>query len=428
MRSRFSGTGRIFSASIRAAVCAFFLFCAANSSPAADDGSMSPSRPSASVRVFTAADAVFYGIRNNQQILVANEDVEIAKAKIRETHALVFPKIDFNLNASKYDTATPFILSDALGSIYYDASRAPSENYTAKFTMAQYIYAGGRYTSNMRLAKTNLRVAETNREILLSNVRAEVKKAFYRLIYASARLSDMKKEAARLSSGGRSADGELLAALRRDIISAEKNYAAARLGFLSTAGLELNTIFEISGALKIDLPTALEADKLVAQAYQYRRELSRVAIQETIDSLAVSLLQTEKFPAVTLGGTYEFVDVNRSDSRKNWAMFLNLNLPVFDGWASWARLDARKSHARQSGIKKTDAEDAISYEVRLAVLTLEAAAKKVKHDEDRLAEALSAKPVNPRAVYLASMDILDSRLEAVTSLINLELAVGKEIS
>ncbi|MDI6757141.1 MAG: TolC family protein [Endomicrobiia bacterium] len=383
--------------------------------------------PASAVRIFSVADAVFYGIRNNQQILVANEEIEIARAKIRETHALVFPKIDFNLNASKYETATPFVLSDALGSIYYDARRSPSENYTAKFTLAQYLYAGGRYTSNMRLARTNMRVAETNKEILVSHVRAEVKKAFYRLIHALARLDEMKKEAARLELSQNSSDKDILISLKRDILMTEKDSAAERLGFLSAAGLELNTFFETSGTLEKDMPSSLDADKLVAQAYQYRRELSKVAIQETIDSLAVSLLQTERFPAVSLGGTYELVDINRSDSRKNWAMFMNLNLPIFDGWASWARLDSRKSHARQSAIRKTDAEDSISYEVRLAVLNCETSAKKVKYDAERLAAILSSPSSSPRSIFLARLDLLDSRLWAVACLINLELAVGKEI-
>ena len=409
-------------------------------------GKESESNSKSALRVFNIRDAVFYGLKNNQQMLIALEDIEIARAKIRETNALIFPKIDFNLHAAQYESLAPFTLSDSLGSAYYEARPFRSENYTARFMLSQYIYAGGKYTSNMRLARTNLLIAETTKDILAAKVRADIKKAFYELLYARTRdellrseikrLSDLLPSEGRQPAGNKSGSDEIqgmLSELRRLSYSSESNLAAAQLKFLSAMGLELNTQFDIDGDLEIEFKD-YDVDKLIAQAYQFRSELNKVAIQETIDSLSVSLLQAERFPSIMMGGLYEFADANRSDNKKNWAMFVNLNLPVFDGWASWARLDIKKSQARQNSIRRVDAEDSIAGEVRLAFIAYESSRKKVKYDEETLAKIKSAvsdkTPLSDgiyNKIFRARLNLLESRLEAALALVNLEKAVGKEL-
>jgi len=395
-------------------------------------------------RSFNIKEAVFYGLKNNQQMLIALEDIEIARAKIREANALIYPKIDFNLHAAQYESFTPFTLTDTLGSSYYEPHGARSENYTARFMLSQYLYAGGKYTSNMRLAKTNLRVAETTRDILTSKVRAEIKKSFYELLYADSKdkliTEEMEwlgvfitEQRLRNNTAAVQRAQSRLAGIKRESYSSQKELLLAKIKFLTAMGMELNTDFVIDGSLEVDFKN-YEVEILIAQSYQSRAELNKVAMQETIDTLGVSLLQAERFPSIMMGGIYEFADANRSDSKKNWAMFVNLNLPIFDGWASWARLDIKKSQLRQNNIRKVDVEDAIASEVRLAHITYESAVKKARYDKELLdsllqyqTQSVSNNDEARSQIFQQRLNYLASQLEAIVAFINLEKAVGKEL-
>lgn len=375
-------------------------------------------------RIFSVNDAVFYGLKNNQQVLIANEDVEIAKARIRETLALNFPKVDFNFNASQYETMSPFVLPYSLGSVYYPPNAVTSSNYAARFSVLQYLYAGGKYTSSYKMAKTNFLISEMNREIQVFQAKADIKKAFYELIHAKQKFKLYKEEINALDKLNDARYNEWLRELKRQYFDVSVELENAKLNFLSKIGLELDTAFDVTGTLEVELGD-YELSKLLAWANQYRKEINMGAIQETIDALSVTLLQSEKYPAITLGGTYEFLDVNLAENKKNWAMYLNLNLPIFDGWASWSRLAAKKSQAKQSGIKKIGVEDAIALEVRSSYAAYNISRQKVKFDEENLKQA--GESPDKKKVFMLKLNLINSRLDAIINQIQLEKAVGKEL-
>ncbi len=378
-----------------------------------------------SSRTFGLNDSIFYAMKNNQQILVANEDVEIAKARIMETRALNFPKIDFNFNASQYETMSPFMLSDYLGSVYYPKKGGLSSNYAARFSILQYLYAGGRYTSNFKLAKTNLQASEANRDIVVAMVKYEVKKVYYNLLYAKEKYRLWDDEIKAIAKQKVPRYNDWVVELNRERYNAKILLEIARLNFLSKLGIELNTDFDVTGSIEIELKS-FDINKLFAISYQYRKELNAVAIQETIDSLSVSLLQTEKYPTITLGGTYELPEINLSKGTKNWAVYINLNLPIFDGWASWARLSAKKSHLKQSGLRKTIIDDTIALDVRRSYLAYEVSKEKLKFDSENL-ERFIAQGADRKKIFAAKNNLLESKLDVALSYIQLEKAVGKEL-
>lgn len=379
---------------------------------------------SQSKRIFTLDDALFFATRNNQQLRIANDEIAIAKSRIKEARAMIFPKIDFNFNISRYEITSPFVLFDDLGSVYYGK---PSRELfsTARLSAYQYLYAGGKATSNLRLARTNLLVSEANREIILSQLRFETKKAFYKLLYAQEVFNLYESEINYLSKLKRPDDSEWLKELKRELFDIKAKRESAKLHFLHTIGLELDTNFELKGTLDIEFKDH-DINKLLAQTLQYRQELNKVAIQETIDALSVSLLQTERLPKIILGGTYELYDMSLLENRRNWALYLNLNLPIFDGWASWSRLSVKKLQLEQSKKKKVKIKDALHLEVRTAFINYESARKKLEYDKKMLKE--STEDADRKKNFTLKLRLLASKLSTAISHTELEKAVGKDLN
>ena len=107
---------------------------------------------SATERMFTLEDSISFGIKNSQQLLALNEDIEVAKLRVDEARSNIFPRIDLNFNASKFENQFPTVLAPTFNSLYLPGGKN-DQYYSAKATMWQYLYAGGRYSTTLDLAK-----------------------------------------------------------------------------------------------------------------------------------------------------------------------------------------------------------------------------------------------------------------------------------
>ncbi|MBK9922851.1 MAG: TolC family protein [Elusimicrobia bacterium] len=129
-------------------------------------------------------------------------------------------------------------------------------------------------------------------------------------------------------------------------------------------------------------------------------EIRGTEYQREMDRLAVNLSEAERFPVVALMAGYEAQRPGLPLDPNFWNATLNVNLPIFDGFASRARIRQTRIAANQSRIERAAIEDKIAREVRTAHADLiywqdEAAAR--RDDWDRLAELTRGMPgIDPR--------------------------------
>ena len=307
-------------------------------------------------RVFTLEDGISTAMMNSQDVLLAKEQLQYSKQSIDEVKGQIYPKIDLNLSASRFDNAIPTVLPPSFSSIYLPAGNVNSY-YTGRLALWQYLYAGGRYKTNLRLAEIKYSETQSQYEAMKNKIELEVKKAFYESLAIKEKIRIFERAAA----GGGSARFRLEAA------KAKHNYEKALLKFVSTIGLELDTSIDIKGELIAPNET-YELEKCLAWAYQYRPELRQTQFQETMDGLRVNLSLIERFPTITLGANLDRVGNDLTFDQKSWNATINMNLPLFDGWTSRARIRERKNQARQGQLIRAQIEDQIRFEVRDAFL------------------------------------------------------------
>lgn len=310
--------------------------------------------------VMTLDESINCGLHNNQELLALQEQISLSQQRISEAMAQIYPKIDFNLSTSQFNNDTPIVLSPSFNSVYLPDNKADLF-YSTRFSLWQYLYAGGRHTTTVRLAEINLSHAKSQADIVKNKIVRDVKKIFYFCVQSQ---EIIKVYEAALKD---SRDPKEAIRLKYELVRIKYEYDKQKLEFLNTTGLELNTFFVIKGELK-EPAEQYDLNKCLAWAFQYRPELQQTQFQETIDSLRVHLSLTERYPTITLGANYEWAGDKFPLSQTNWNATINLNVPVFDGWASWSRVKQRKFQAREGKIRRARIEDQIRYEVRDAYM------------------------------------------------------------
>lgn len=341
--------------------------------------SRSLSRAQEPERTLSLEESVRLALSNSHQLLLTQEDVNVATQRVRQAQTLFFPKLDFNASVSKFrveEADRPLLLQPSLAPNLITAS--PRENfYTARADIIQTIYAGGRHRNTLRLAKVALERARSAHDALGAQVAVEAKEAFYHLLlaqekgrlYAAAlrQLQTLGEKGTGLSGASRLRwEGERLS-LRAEAARCRNEEEQARLAFLNALNLELRTSVALQGELKTT-PIELDLQKVLAWADQYRPELRQTEFQEEIDALGISLSLAERTPTVSLGATYERSDHDLAFRTANWAGTVNVNLPfsISDAFYGWARVRERRAQYRQASLRKTNQSDNVHYQVRQA--------------------------------------------------------------
>jgi outer membrane protein len=365
-------------------------------------------------RVFSLEQSLSAGMNNNQEILSLKEGVLIAQQTINEAQAQILPKIDYNFNASKFDNDVPDILGKSLGFGYLPAENR-NQYYLTGFSLWQYLYAGGRYKTNLQLAQINMSQAQSRLEAAKLRVTMDIKDAFNSYLITRSKIEVVEKSVKELR--------EPLELLKAESQLRELKHELAKneLKFLETTGLELDTPVKITGEL---IPPTQDYDVNIclAWAFQYRPELKVTQFQETIDSLQVNLSIIERYPTVTLGADYEWIGDQWPLDRHNWNATLNLNLPIFDGLASWAKIKQKQSQARQGKIERSRIQDKIRLEVRESFLDY--SFWKTQAQELKEKSVTYKTPSDRREAQILWLEALEKALVSETSL---EWAIGKSL-
>jgi len=377
-------------------------------------------------KTFTLDEAVITGLHNDQEYLALQEQVSFAQQRINEARALVYPKIDFNASASRFNNEQPIVLSPSFNSIYLPPG-SRDMYYTTRFSLWQYLYAGGKYTTNLRLAEINLSQAQSQADALRNKIVLEVKKSFYDCLFQHEKINACEKALAEAAAPGEKNNAvrgrAVLFAyhLKKNILEAKHDYEKCRLEFLKTVGSELNAVVDLSEG-ETWVVGDYDLNKCLARATQYRPELRQTQFEETIDSLRVNLSMMERYPTVTLGANYEWAGDNFPLNNKNWNATINFNVPIFDGWASWARIKQRRNQAREGKIRRAKIEDQIRFDVREAYMDY-------TFWRDRMTEPLQAPAgQEPEEKLEAAIAALETRRNAIISTATLEWAIGGPFS
>lgn len=316
-------------------------------------------------RLLTENVSVQTALNINHDILIHSQSIDFAHQRIKESRSLYFPKIDLNLNASRFNNMQPIILPGQLSpSPIYLPGESKDIYFSTRLSVWQSVYAGGRIRTTNKLAEMHMNKVKNEANTVKNNVINKVKTVFNSCLFHKERHELLSAE---LEKTGGKLPSDKKNELQKKIDYAKFCYDKEMLNLLNAIGLELDTIVVIDGKLTAKIKK-FDLNQCMLWAYQFRPEMHTTQNQESIDGLMVNLLSMQRFPTISIGAGQEWLGDRIIGDDSNWYVSINANLPVFDGGGSFSRLRQGRINAREATLKRSKIEEDIKLQVNKAFM------------------------------------------------------------
>lgn len=390
-------------------------------------------------------NAIRLGIKNNSELLSQEQEMVIASQRVKEAQFLYLPIINFSAGAIASNVDYPVVLSDDFLSRYIDPARKESI-YSIGIVAKQYLYAGGRNKSTVRLAKSYLKEAQNRYDKIKNNASFDIKQKFYEAIYKDERLKTSQnflRTAKSIINGitdystKMQAEIITLTEIENDIHSYTNDAESSKNELVKSLNKEIDFDIKYEGKLK---PKNVEIDLSKAKlwAMEFRPEFRSALYDLEEDDIAVKLSMSRSHPSVLLLGGYENIGYSKFSGLDNYygGLFVNLPLP----YDISTQVKQKKAERRQGSLKEAKLIDDIMFEVIQSFEDLKFWKEETAR-RDNLYKSVSAKykkidktSMNKydylqvtKAKYTVYQDYLYALYKQILSEAKLEHAIGRDI-
>lgn len=321
----------------------------------------------------TLENAIRLGLENNSDFLAAQQEIIIAEQKVKEAKFLFLPQFSLQGTATWYDLDYPMVLPDSVANRFIPNNDLLSEDMKHQFLGAgisatQYLYAGGRFRNTLKMAEANLKQVQSKYEAVKNATVLNIKKSFFRLLYAQHNVELAEKVQQKAGRYSRSLHTGawnkikaqyLLSRLNSLKSEANNELQKAQLAMLVSLNKELNSQIKVRGDFK---PVEVELDlpRLNLWAMEFRPELKAAIYALELDNLAIDLALSRRYPDLILTGSYERLGFdNLDDENKQISLAVRLPLP----YNLSTQNAQRKAEQKQSTLRRAAIEDSIRVQV-----------------------------------------------------------------
>ena len=199
---------------------------------------------------------------------------------------------------------------------------------------------------------------------------------------------------------------------RSQLIEAQNQHKLAQENFKLTLGLPLDKPVSIDGKLYAE-PKAVNIDQAIATAIERRPEIQQIEIQEQIGEKQVKVAKAGNKPKLSTFGNYNLNDNERQSFDTSWNVGVMIQIPIFDGFATRARVNQARVNLDQIRTNKDQLSEGIKLEVKSAVFDLEAVQKLIEAQEgivEQAAEGLRIANVQHEAGLITGVELTDVEL------------------
>ncbi|MGV3615973.1 MAG: TolC family protein [Fimbriimonas sp.] len=328
----------------------------------------------------TLEQAAAIAERNAFAVRLQQSRIEQNRQRVEEAKAGLLPRANgsFVVNRLPNDQVANF------GGAPVVTQKAEQRTISGGVTFPIDIF--GNAQRQVQAGRANLRASRRTLEAARNDIRLNAKTAFLNVLRAQAAVgvaeqavrdsTERLEQSRKLLAGEQVARVDVirleaqLAASEADLVTARNNLELQRYALNQALARPIETPVEVVDVPA--LPTApSDATPLVQSAQQSRAEV--LALFDTLEALGYSrrALEGGLQPSLSIGVNYQRnLDVAGFAQKEQTVANLTLNIPVFDGGATRARVRAARQDEEQARINLEQTQLNISQEVRNAVTSL----------------------------------------------------------
>lgn len=388
--------------------------------------------------VVTIDEAIAMALRQNPFHLAAQEKVSQARSQVRQAASGFLPTV--NAQGSNTLDEKLFVLefpSMVPGQPPQRFSIDFTKDYQMALTFGLPLYAGGRLTAGYRQANYGLQASREAVRLSEQETVFNVKRAFYTYLLAR-EFASVADESLALAEGfrdrvknlydvGMASKFELLLAevqvtnLKPASIRAKNGIEVSALNLKTVLGLPLETPLEVKGEL-VSPPLDPVTEAVIEEAQAQRPELRQLDYQKLMAGEMLKMARGASLPTLSIGGVYNLwsdkLNFQKSDWQNYYTISLSLNIPLFNGFDTLAKIGQSKAALREIEWNRKGLAEMISLEVKQAVLDRTQARETLKSQEKNVEQAREA----VRIAELNYSEGLATNLDVLTAQVGLRQA------
>ncbi len=418
---------------------------------------------------------------NNLAIQAALENLKAAEAQITASRATMLPRLTANGNYTYFKDVQKSVIQAEGGFEFpvpgedmneMQSSNPDNEaelielefgaqhNIQGTVSLTQPIFAWRRHYNTYKAAKIGYQAAQEDVNTAYQKLRVDVFNAFYAVLItqefvkvAEQSLELVEKQlniAQTAFAAGTATNFDVLRAkvqlanAKSQLIRAKNSVKNAKNIYKTTLNLPLAQEISVQGTFEVK-DDNLQLDDLIDIALEKRPEVRKALLNEEIGEKQISIAKTRRLPDLAFFSNYQISHNERlTQMNRIWSLGLQINVPIFDGFATKAAIEQSESILKQSQLGTAQVKTGIESEVRKAFLDLHEARSLIDTQRETVSQAEETvriatlqfengmiTTVEMTDAQLALMQSKVNRLQAyhdyVIGLVRLEKAIGERI-
>ena len=379
-------------------------------------------------QVLTLEESIEIAKQSNLTLQTAEQNLKTAEAQVRAARAGLLPRITASGNYTYFkDIQKSVIQADGgfgfpMPGEEMNGMSPPSadnesdvielefgahHNVQGTVNLTQPIFAWGRYYYGYQAADLNYQAMQRDVDAAYNQLRLDVSEAFYGALVAqdfvrvarqSVSLVEEQLAVAEASlEAGAATNFDVLRAkvqlanAESQLIRAQNGVQTAKDAYKTVLNIPLSENILVKGTLEVPVNhkiPALNLDTLVQQALDNRPEVHRTQFTEHAARKQVDIAKTRSRPDLGFFSNYQISQNERlTEMNRIWSLGLQINIPIFDGFATRAALQQTESSLKQIQLGGTQVKVGVEFEVRTAYLNLRAAETIIEVQREAVTQA-----------------------------------------
>ena len=386
--------------------------------------------------------AIEYALEHSTAMKLALEDKKIAYSQSVEARSAALPMLSGIVSGSRN-----FMIAEQVvkfGDQPPVSIKFGMDNQAVYGLSATQTIFEGRVFSAIRASKIYDKIIESSYEVSTLSVEEQTKTAFYNTLVAMKVVDVMNASLDRAKSNlektlliysmGKTSELDKIrsetnvARLESDLVSAEKNSEIAVEFFKKTIGFPVSEKLFLTGTLHDGASMEYEYDTLENLMLANQPAITQASQTTRLMKENISAVRSEFMPSLFLSGSYQSIKTYNDgkfadeDFRNSQSVSLNLNIPIFKGFGSSARLQKAKADHLKSQYRQHDLLENMQLELKSIMLSIKTLDKKLTLGEKELELALKGRETSEALLESGRISQLDME-DAELTLLKAELGL-----
>ncbi len=347
------------------------------------------------VHAFSLADAVSYAQKNNVQVKNALLDIDIQTQTNREIAAAALPTINSSLSGTNFLTIPTSLLPGQIfggaAGTFIPVQFGTKYNSTYGANFNQLLFDGQVFIA-LQARATSLDWKKKNAALTEENIKANIYKIYYQLSASKTqlnildanieRLQKLANDAAAMYKNGFAEKLDVdkvnvqLNNLQTEKLKANNSVTIGFMGLKMLMGMPIKDSLVLTDVIN---ESSLSTEVLFEDDFQYgvRKDFQYLTTVKKLSQFNVKRYQLSYLPTISINGSYtknaqrtkfDFFDNNNGNWFKTSLIGLNINLPIFNGLSTVAKIKRAKLELEQVDNQLSAMKNNIDNEISQAKL------------------------------------------------------------